>query len=354
MSTHVQPLGPGWTLPVDDPRRRAIRRTVFGALLACAIFFVFTWPKQIKPLYAHAPWENDPFDTVYSFTMFFVPLIAAYFLVPVSLCRKSEPLPVCRVLAILRGCRLAVSAIVVALLTDWAAVASGANHSQWTTGATGILVALLVLATVVTGKVIADLLRAPKLRGQLPAASMPASDWLGDMVTVGERESHWLGPLRGPALGVLAWIDRRLLAWVRRHPLVAATIAAAAFGLTVGGNEAIREGYVPSATWLTIGLLGCGMYAFLVTAGSYLGVARSNTPLRGVRRRAVDASVAACLAAVTALAFRDFLWSMVGSNQFQAGPGKFATLVSIAFFAAFTVTFAVESLLRSHSGAAPQ
>jgi hypothetical protein len=352
ISAHARPPEPAYVLPVDDPRRQALRRAVFGTLLASAIFFVFTYPKQIKPLYAHAPWENDPFDTVYSFTMFIVPLVAAYFLVQVSLCRRSEPLPVSRVLAILRACRVAVGAIAIALLTDWVAVAVGANRSQWTSGATGILIALLILTTVVTGKVVTSLLRVPKLGVPWLAENVPASDWLADMVTVAERESHWLGPLRRPALRVLAWIDRMLLARVRRHPLLTAGLAAGAFGITVGGNQAILEGYILSATLLTIGLLSCGMFAFLVVAGSYLGVARSSTPLYGARRRAVDSGVAGCIAAVAALAFRDSLWWAVGSSQSAAGPGQFAALIGSAILVAFAVAFAVESLLRSHSRAA--
>lgn len=68
-STSTQPLA----LPVDDPRRPRIRRAVFGTVWAAAIFCVFAATKEIKPIYNHAPWLNDPYDTVISFTMFFVP-----------------------------------------------------------------------------------------------------------------------------------------------------------------------------------------------------------------------------------------------------------------------------------------
>jgi hypothetical protein len=90
-------------MPVGDPRRRLIGRAAFGTLLTSAVFLVFTATKQIKAFYFHAPWENDPYDTVFSFTMFFVPLVTACFLVQVSLCRKSEPLPTSRAVTILRG-----------------------------------------------------------------------------------------------------------------------------------------------------------------------------------------------------------------------------------------------------------
>jgi hypothetical protein len=251
-----------------------------------------------------------------------------------------------RVVAILRGCRVAVSAIVVELITAWAAVGGGANRSQWTTGATGVLVALLILATIVTGNVIVDLRRAPRLRRPDNAHG---ADWLADVVTVARRESRRLGPLHRPGLIVLAWVDRTLVSEVRRHPLVAAAIASGVFGVTVFGYQGAREGYALSVTMLAMCLGTCGMFAFLVLAGSYLGVIHSSTPLYGVQRRAVDAAVGGCIAAVASLAFRDSLWWIVGSNASAAGPAQFAALVGSAALFAFVGVFAVEALLRSHS-----
>jgi hypothetical protein len=62
---------------------------------------------------------------------------------------------------ILRGCRVAVGVIMVELLTAWAAVALGANRSDWTGGTTGVLIVLLGLSSIVTGRVIFYLHRAP-------------------------------------------------------------------------------------------------------------------------------------------------------------------------------------------------
>jgi hypothetical protein len=99
-------------LPVDDPSRPSIRRAVFGTLWTVAVFFVFTATKEMKSIYNHAPWLNDPYDTFISFTMFFVPLVAAFLLVQVSLCLRSQPLSVARVVSILRACRVAIGAII--------------------------------------------------------------------------------------------------------------------------------------------------------------------------------------------------------------------------------------------------
>jgi hypothetical protein len=340
-------------IPVGDPRRALIGRAAIGVVLAAAVFFVFTATKQIKPVYLHAPWGNDPYDTVFSFTMFFVPLVVACFLVQVSLCRKSEALPTSRVVTIVRGCRVAVGGIVIELLSAWVAVAIGANRSQWSGATTGALIGLLSLCTVVTGKVMVDLHRVPRLANadRVPvaaASSAAASDWLADVVTVAERESRWLGPLRRPALSMLGWTDRNLVRHVRRHPLAAAAVASGGFAVVVFGWQAIREGYFLPETLVAMGLGFCGMFAFLVLAGSYLGIARSPKALSGLQRRAVDASVAACAVAIGTLAFRDSLWWIVGSTSAAARLPQFATLLGSTTLLALVVVFAAETVLRSH------
>ena len=114
--TAGQPPEPGGALAVGDPIRPRIKRAVFAALLAGAIFSVLTGPvKQVAALYQHAPWLNDPYDTVVSFAMFFVPLIAACCLIRLPLCRRSGPLPLARVRDLLRGCQ-AILAVTAATL----------------------------------------------------------------------------------------------------------------------------------------------------------------------------------------------------------------------------------------------
>jgi len=335
-------------MPVGDPRRHAVGRAAFGTLLTAAVFFVLAVPtKQLKPLYDHAPWENDPFDTVYSFVMFFVPLIAAGLLVQVSLCRKTEPLPVSRVQSILRACRVVIATVLITVSSCWISVITGANRSQWTGDQTAPLIAGLAVLTALTAKAILDLHRAPKRIE--PSEDAPSTDWLGDAVAVAERESRWLGPLRPPTLSAVSWTSRSVISWLRRHPVLGAAAAALVFGLLVGANQGIREQYTLSVALLTIGLLIGGMFAFLVAAGSYLGIVRSSTPLHGLPRRTLDAAVAACAAAVVALAFRDSLWWIVGSNQPAAGAAQYAALLGIAILATFLVVLGAESVLRSHS-----
>jgi hypothetical protein len=340
---------PSSLLLVDDPSRPLVRRAVFGALRAAAIFGLFTMTKEIKPIYNHAPWLNDPYDTVISFTMFFVPLVSACLLVQVSLCPRSEPLPMVRVVSIIRACRVAVGAIVVDLASAWVAVALKANRPQWTLTATGTEVGILGLATLTATMALVHLVRLPRLPGPAQLHDLDAPDWLGDAVTVAKRESRWFGPLRRLVLTTADWAERSLVRQVRRHPVVGAAAASAGFGVTVFGWQGYREGYLPSVTLLAMGLGFCAMFAFLVPAGSYFGLVRATRPSYGAQRRVLDASVAACAVAIVALAFRDSLWWIVGSNPIAAGPSQFAALVGSVFLVTFVMVAGAETLLRSHA-----
>jgi hypothetical protein len=157
------------------------------------------------------------------------------------------------------------------------------------------------------------------------------------------RESHRFGRLGPSLIKLVNWLDRKLVSQIRTHPFPGAAITALAFGLAVGLNQGVRERYAPSATLLTIGLLSCGMFAFLVTAGAYLGLVRCRSPLSGARRRALHAAVSACIAVVLSLAFRNSLWRAVGSNSAAAGTGKFAALLGLTALAAFALVFGLQS-----------
>jgi hypothetical protein len=348
-----QALPPASVLPAGDPARPAIGRAIFGTLLAGGVFSVLAGPvKQIPALYDHAPWLNDPFDTVVSFAMFFVPLITACCLARVPSCRRSEPLPLARVQDLLRGCRIVLGMVAITLLTEWVGVAVGANRPQWN-GATWLQAGLLALMTVLTVRAIAGLRRVPALPFPKRAAARPAPDWLTDVADVAAMQSRWLGPLRGPALSALSWTERHLLVVVHRHPLRSAAIAAAAFGAAAGGRQATAEGYSALAALLVITLLSCGMFAFLVAAGSYIGLVRGSGMLDGTRRRALDAGVLTCFGVLAVLAFRNSLWWVVGSSAAAAGIAQTYALLGLSALAFFVVTFTVESLRHFHAKTAP-
>jgi hypothetical protein len=337
-------------LAAGDRRRAAIGKAAFSTLWTAIAFFVFTVPtKQVKPVYEHAPWLNDPYDALYSFAIFLVPLATAFFLLQVSLCREVEVLPAERARSVLRGCRVAAIVMTATLASCWISVAAGANKAQWNDSTTAALVAGLTVVTVLDIRAVVMLVRAPRLGRSGASQSEAADDWLGDAILVARRESHWFGPFRSHVTSVIAWCDRTVIARLRQHPILGAGLASLAFGAGVGLNQGIREGYVLASTLLTVGLLTCGMLAFLMLAGSYLGVVRSGAPLTGVPRRLTDATVIACIAALVALSFRNSLWWIIGTNANSAGNGQFAVLLGIAVAIAFAAGFAIESIMGTHA-----
>lgn len=379
-----------------------IRRAIVSTLLAAAFFTATTGPlKQVKALYAHAPWVNDPYDAAVSFAMFFVPILAACCLGRVLLCRTGDELPAARVIDLLRGCRVVLGLIVVTLLAQWAALAAGANSAQ-RDGGTWAQVAVIAAATVLVARAVADLRRAPvaplrpsagrrgvaepgavepgavepeavepagrqgvaepgvaepgveepgvaRPAGRPGAAAAAHADWLADAVALGAAHSGRLGPLARPAQAVLAVADRQVAARIRRHPVLAAITCSILFAAVVGGWQALREGYALAAALLTIMLLACGCFALLTAAGGYLGFVRGEKALGKVPRRVLDASVAASATMLAVLAFRDSLWWVVGSSSAVAGTRQFAVLLGVAALTCFGVVLGAETALGSHA-----
>lgn len=334
---------------VGDARRSVVGHAIFAVLLAGAVFSLVTGPvKQIEPLYGHAPWLNDPFDTIVSFSMFFVPLIALCCLARVSLCRKSEPLPVLRVNDLLRGCRVLLAAMGATLLSEWIALAIGENRAQWN-GATILQVALIFGTTVLVGRGVVLLRGVSALSLSGTSHKEPPPDWLSDLVDVAQVQSHLLGPLTGSARGFLSWVSHHPVRAVRRHPLWAAVLGCSGFGAAVMVNQGIREGYNAASTLLAVVLLTCGMFGLLVGSGAYIGLVRSENPLVGSQRRCIDAAVITSIGVLIPFAFRYHLWWIVGSTNSTAGIPQLAAMLAICAVMIFATTVSVESLFRLHS-----
>ena len=235
------------------------------------------------------------------------------------------------------------------LVSCWIGVATGANKAQWNGTTTVALVAGLAIVTALDVPAVVMLVRALRLGRPDASHSEAVDDWLGDAILVARRESRRFGPFRPHVTSVVAWCDRTVIARLRRHPILGAALASVVFGTGVGLNQGIREGYLLASTLPTVGLFTCGMFDFLMLAGSYLVVVCSGSPLAGVPRRLTDATVIACIAALVALAFLNSLWWFIGTNADAAGDGQFVGLLGIAVATAFAAGFAIQSIMGTHA-----
>jgi hypothetical protein len=336
-------------IAVGDPWRTRLRVPVLGSLLLAVAFFLYSAPvKETPALYDHAPWLNDPYDTVISFMMFFVPLIAVLCAPRVLLCRRSEPLPAARIRGVLRGCRVILAGITLTLAAEWMSVFLRDRGVRWN-GATWLQIGMLVAMTALDlGAVM--VVRGAGLPGRSAASAAPGDpDWLGDLLAFVDGWSRRLGPAGEPLRGTLRRADRLLIERVRRHPLWTAACLCVCFGAGVGVNQGIREGYGGPLTLVAVLLLATGMFGLVVAAGHYLGIVRSTAPWHGAARRLLDAAVISSVGILVPFALRNGLWWVVGTDSAAAGLPQLVALVAISAVAIFALAYAAETALGLHA-----
>jgi hypothetical protein len=334
-------------LSVGDPRRlvcgRAARQSLLAAIGFVIVLFV---TKETRALDAHTPWQDDPYDTIVSFDLFFMPVIVAISLVRMSLCRRSEPLPLKLVQVILRGARVALALALLTIGAEWVSVVLHANEATWT----ATTVDLIAVLTVVSVVIVAVAFAVQRAWRRLPtiSESEPGADWFADLVAVGERQAPRLGPVRVVALALVHWFDEHVVALTRRHPVAAAATTALAFGLLLAANALFEEGPGPLVS-LDVGIGASAWFAFLLIAGPYIDLVRVGRPILGRARRALDAVVAGCAAVQVALGFRDELRWLVGTNAAGARPVSFTELLAIVGVSVFLIVYGVEAALGIHA-----
>ncbi len=312
-------------LPVGDTRRRNAGRAVRGTLFAAALFEIFTLAsKEIPLLYLQTPWANDPYDTTISFAIFFIPTVIGISAIRLFLCKGNEPLPAVRLADLVRGCRLVLLMVIFTLISNWSSVALQANRSQWGSQ-TSWLVAVMAVLTLVIGKAALDIYMVPKLSIRSGNHAALESDWISDAVTLFHLESSRFGSLH------------KTFTRVRRNPLKSAFVISFIFGAFIALSQA-RESGIGSISLLFLFVPTLGMFAFLSMISTYLGLVKSHRHLKAKDQRLVDAMVLASAAVPIALAFRNSLWWMVGSNE---SGGHLAQLSALLVASAITVFLAV-------------
>jgi hypothetical protein len=337
----MEPLCAASELPIGDPARRTIGRAVLASLIAAVAFLAFSWlGKELRALYVHEPWQDDPYDAVVSASFWLVPSLVGLGALRVALCRRSAPLPLRRALVVVRVGRLLAGAVLLTLGGDWAAVALGVHRRDWT-ATTTVLAVLLAVATALGLVAAREVRRAGReLRRRPSAPSQP--DWLADALALAERETIRLGPWRDGALTGLRWLDTRLVARIRRHPLLAALAVSLAGGVVVSAPQVLSEGYAPAMALFYVGVTASGMFAFLAIAGAHL---------RLVGRReaggAVRALVVACTSVPLTVAFRGALWWLVGAENRDASLAQLAVLLLLVAASTGVLTLAAEWVLAA-------
>ena len=346
----ISPASGQPTLDIGDPRRSVYRRAIVGSLVAGMAFLIFAVvTKQVRPLYAHSPWQDDPYDAAVSFSVFFVPLLMALSVLRIPLCHSFEPLPLARVTGLLRASRLILGVVWVTLLAEWMSVATRSNQQSWT-AITALLIAMLSVTSLIALLATVHLWRALRQRPwRQDVVYALGSDWLADAVRVVDNHLTLLGPLRRAGAIALQWFERVPLAIVRLHPVAVSAAGSFAFGLVVASLHGIREGGGADTFALFLFVAASAMFGFVVSAGHHLGVVASTNAARGAQRRLIDGSVAGCAAVAIALAFRSWLGWIAGPTYASASAGRLMLFLTVAAGAVFVAVYSGESIARIHA-----
>lgn len=321
-------------LPPGHRARPIAAAALLTSVTGAGAFTVFAYvTTQLHAVRAVSPWQDDPYDTVVTFTMFFVPLLGAITALRALLCRRDQPLPLYRIQQLLRAALAGTLLVAATLATDWTAVAAGADHTSWTSG-TPWLVGSLVPLTGLAGA--GPLLHRLAVR-RLPAPSRhrPDGDWLDDIVPL----LHRLLPRPVRRLpDRLRPADR--IAFVRRHFPLLALAAGAASGLLVATGLASGEGWPGLALFLVEStVFSGGTFAFVQICDAVLRIAVPPAP--GVPHRAAwIAATAGALALPTSLALRDPIWAALGLGHQVDSVGQLAALTLASGLLTGAVAFA--------------
>jgi hypothetical protein len=229
-------------------------------VFAASLFVVFTWlAKEVPSLYVHEPWQDDPYDAFVSMAIWCVPLLTGLSVLRVLLCRRFAPLPARRALDLLRVSRVVMAATFVVLAADWVSVALRARASAYTATTTVLVCALGV---VTASAVVASLqLRRARRRFPATATAPPQPDWVADALLLGEREAARLGRWREPAVGLLRWVDRAIVARARARPIGAAALFSVVFAVGIDSAQIALEGYPPLLAVWFVSVSACSVFA---------------------------------------------------------------------------------------------
>jgi hypothetical protein len=333
----------GLHLAVGDPRRAPIGRAVGLTLVASALFVAFAvGVKDIPSFGEHAPWNEDPYDAVFSFAIFFVPLIVALLALRLALCRRTEPLPIARVIDVIRGCRLALGIVTVGVAAGWVSVMTSIDALGSTTSR--FLIAGLGLETSVAAVALAALWMSTNGPASIGPRPSSGPDWLTDASILAGRLAPRLGGEGTFARREATTIGRTLVVAIRRFPFSAAFVAALLFGIFVG-LAATLEGDPPILI-LLLGAVGTGgMLAFFVTAGAYLGLVRRDSQGIHLPGPLGRAALAAATSLPLAVAFRDSLWWVVGSDVASGRLDQLAELLAVVAIATVGLVLSGQALI---------
>lgn len=332
-------------LPLGHRARRPAAVALWGSLVCAVAFVAFAWiTTQVHAVRVGSPWQDDPYDVVVSFTEFLVPALAALIVARVWLCRRDKPLPLFRVVQLMRAGVLCTMLVTLTVTADWLAVVLRADHALWNDRTPWLIAALVPLTGLA---VVCFALQRRAFRGLPSRATGSGGDWLDDMTALMDGVAA-----RFPGLGrLLAWTrPGEFVEFIRRHIMASAAALSLAASMLVTTALALGEHWssqqVPLLLVLTVTGTG-GYFAFCMISNTILEVATPPSRQRSWAAHAIRmAVIAGSLAMPVSTGLRDSIWAALGHDGPVSTVAQLATITFGTALVAGMLTFAGTACLR--------
>ncbi len=338
------------TIPVGDARRAAVQRSLLWTYIAAALFVIFALvTTQWKWARSFSPWQDDPYDAVVSFTAIIVPLVTAAMMMRLVACRRDQALPHSRLRDLVRASTVVHVLVLATIAADWIAVAQGIHADVWDTVGKFLIAALMVLSLCVAGSACATWIVARRLQQATVAVITEddGPDWLDDGLLLLQRLQHlrWGKKIITPIYKIAhSCVTSRF--GIKQHPVVAAGVTAIAAGGIFSTVQGVQEGYSLAVMGLFATIYATGLFAAMILIGTYVHfVARPSRP-QWQSQRLLPAAVLATFSVPVAVAFRDQLWWVIGTNANDADVAQFALLIGVFAVGTGLLAFLAAAVVR--------
>ncbi|MFG2918838.1 hypothetical protein ACGF0D_38880 [Kitasatospora sp. NPDC048298] len=331
-------------LEVGHPARPASAAALLTSAAGAAAFTLFAYlTTQVRVVRAGSPWQDDPYDAVVTFTMFFVPLLGVLGAARARLCRRDRPLPRYRVEQVLRASLVCTLLVAATLATDWAAVAARADRASWDGGTPWLIASLLPLTGVMAESLLLHRRAIRRLPRPAPGAEDAGGDWLDDLAPF---VNLLAAPRSRAGRAFAAPLGRgEVLGFVRRHFSPLAAAAALAAGLLVATGLASGEGWPGVLLFaMETAVFAGGTFAFVMICNSVLRLA-APPPVSRTRRAVRIATTAGALALPVSLALRDTVWRLLGLGDQVDSIGQWAAVTLACAVLTGALTFGVAAVM---------
>ena len=338
-------IAPSW--PVGDARRPPLGRAVRAALVVGIAFELYAYvAKEIPALYAHSPWQDDPYDGAVSFALFFVPVLLVLITGSSFHCRRQMPLDSARAHGLWRASAALLTICGATLGSEWISVLMRTRVADWNATTVGVTIALAGVSALTVAAGVALTQARWHRASQAPYLGI---DWVDDTVEATASVCAYFGAPGRALSGLLRRAHTASAPAWRRHPVLAAMTIAPLFGVLLATVDAVAEGgRIASTTGLLFfSVAAGGFFAFVMVLGRFLQLRTDAAPAMGAKRRLLDAATVGSACIPLSLVFRPAPASL--RVLISAGEEAILLFVLAAGLAGFLLTFGVESIRRTHS-----